>query len=66
VALAVGGVLHFVLDNPDHIHSIPETPWRGLFRGSAVGVGLTEALGTTTGAWYWLRHDSNETQNERY
>jgi hypothetical protein len=52
-ALAVGGGLHFVVENPDHVSAIPAGPWRLPFRASALAVALTPALGTATGAWAW-------------
>lgn len=52
-ALLVGGYLHFVLENPDHVHAIPAGPWRLPFRATAVGVALTEAAGAVVGARFW-------------
>lgn len=52
-ALLLGGVLHFLVENPDHIHMIPEGQWRLPFRMSAAGVAVMPAVGTVVGAWYW-------------
>lgn len=52
-ALAFGLVFHFLVENPDHVHAIPDGPLQGPFQVTAVGVLLTEALGTVVGAWYW-------------
>ncbi|MDS0277620.1 hypothetical protein NDI85_07430 [Halomicroarcula sp. S1AR25-4] len=56
-ALAVGGYLHFVLDNPDHVHAIPAGDWRLPFQASAVAVALTEAVGTVVGVQAWQGTD---------
>ena len=56
-AFLVGGYLHFVLDNPDHIHAIPASPWRLPFQVSSVAVATTEAVGTVLGSWYWQTRD---------
>lgn len=53
-AFLLGGVLHFVLENPDNVAAIPASPWRLAFQVSAVGVAITPAVGTLLGAWYWL------------
>lgn len=52
-ALLVGGVLHFGIETPDHVHAIPAGPWRVPFQVSAVGVALTETVGTAIGGRYW-------------
>jgi len=52
-AFLLGGVLHFLVENPDHIHMIPEGRWRLPFRMSAAGVAVMPAVGTVVGAWYW-------------
>lgn len=52
-ALLLGGILHFLVENPDHIHTIPEGRWRLSFQVSAVGVAVMPAVGTAVGAWYW-------------
>jgi hypothetical protein len=51
--LLLGGVLHFTIENPDHVHVIPHGPWRVPFQGSAVGVAVTSAIGTAVGVRYW-------------
>lgn len=53
-ALVLGGVLHFLIENPDHVAELPASPWRWLFRASAIGVFVTPALGVVVGIWYWL------------
>lgn len=52
-ALLLGGVLHFLVENPDNVRALPASPWRGLFRASAVGVAVAPAIGTAAGAWCW-------------
>lgn len=52
-ALLVGGYLHFLVENPDHVGAIPAGPWQLSFQASAVGVAVTSAIGTVVGAWYW-------------
>lgn len=49
--------LHFLVENPDHVAELPASPWRSLFRASAVGVFVTPAIGVVVGAWYWPRMD---------
>jgi hypothetical protein len=51
--LLLGITLHFVVENPDHVHAVPASPWRLPFQASAVGVALTGALGAVVGAWCW-------------
>lgn len=53
-ALVIGGILHFLVENPDHVAELPPSQWRPLFRVSALGVFITPALGLVVGAWYWL------------
>jgi ABC-type xylose transport system permease subunit len=52
-ALLLGGVLHFVIENPDHVHVIPHSQWRVPFQVSAVGVAVTSTVGTAVGVRYW-------------
>jgi hypothetical protein len=52
-AVLLGGSLHFLVDNPDHVHAIPAGPWRLPFRVTAAGVAVTPAIGTAVGLWYW-------------
>lgn len=60
-ALLVGGGLHFVVENPDHVGAIPAGPWRVPFQLSAGGVGLTAALGAVIGGGYWFgRRDGHD------
>ena len=47
----LGGTLHFLVENPDHVHAIPDSRWRLGFQVSAVAVALTPALGTAVGVW---------------
>lgn len=53
-AFLLGGALHFVVENPDHVAAIPASPWRLAFQVSAVGVAVTPAAGAVLGARYWL------------
>lgn len=53
VAFVVGTSLHFIVDNPDHIHAIPDGEWRLPFRATAGGVSVTPALGTIAGVHLW-------------
>lgn len=53
-AFLLGLVLHFLVENPDHVHAVPAGPWQGPFQASALAVGLTAALGTVVGAQAWL------------
>lgn len=50
-SLVLGGTLHFVIENPDHVAEIPPSAWRLLFQVSAVGVFITPAVGVVVGAW---------------
>jgi ABC-type xylose transport system permease subunit len=52
-ALLVGGVLHFLVENPDHIHAVPHHPWRLPFQVTAGGLLLADAVGTVVGGWFW-------------
>lgn len=52
-ALLLGVILHFLVENPDHVHAIPHGQWQLPFQASAVGVTVTEGLGIAVGAWYW-------------
>jgi ABC-type xylose transport system permease subunit len=52
-ALLVGGLLHFVLESPDHVHAVPQHPWRLPFRVSAGALLVTDALGTVVGLRFW-------------
>ena len=51
--LVLGGVLHFLVENPDHIHAVPANQWRYAFQLSAMGVAITGILGTVAGVWAW-------------
>lgn len=53
-ALALGGLLHFLVENPDHVGSLPASPWRLPFQASAVAVGVTPTVGLIAGGWCWL------------
>lgn len=50
-ALALGGLLHFVVESPDHVLAVPSGEWRALFQASALGVLLTPTLGVAAGVW---------------
>lgn len=52
-AFLLGAVLHFVVENPDHVASVPAGPWQLPFQASAAAIGLTAALGAVVGAWHW-------------
>lgn len=54
-SLALGSLLHFLVENPDHVATLPAGPWRFPFQLSAAAVGLTPAAGVVAGAWLWLR-----------
>lgn len=56
--LLLGGILHFLVENPDHIHRVPANQWRPFFEASALGVFLTGTLGTLTGIWAWHRRST--------
>lgn len=53
-ALVVGLVLHFLVENPDHVAALPPGPWEAGFRISAAGVAVTPVLGILIGAWFWV------------
>ncbi|WP_276260046.1 hypothetical protein [Haloglomus litoreum] len=55
VGLVFGGVFHFLLENPDHVHALPAGAWRLPFQITAVGLVLTGAVGTALGGWHWWR-----------
>jgi len=52
-ALATGGVLHFLVENPDHVHAIPAGRWQLPFRASAGALAITQAVAVGVGTWYW-------------
>lgn len=52
-AFLLGGVLHFLVENPDHVTEIPLRQWRVAFQASAVGVAITPAIGTAIGLHFW-------------
>jgi hypothetical protein len=54
-ALAFGVTFHLLVENPDHVHAVPEDPWRLPFQATALGLVVTDAAGTAVGAWYWWR-----------
>lgn len=51
--MVLGGTLHFLVENPDHIENVPANQWRPLFQASAVGLAITGPLGTVAGVWAW-------------
>lgn len=53
-SLAIGGLLHFFLENPDHIMVIPTGTWHASFQLSAGGVAVTATIGALTGSWAWM------------
>ena len=52
-ALFVGGLLHFVVESPDHVHAVPQHPWRLPFQVSAGALLVTDTLGTVVGLRFW-------------
>lgn len=52
-AVVLGGTLHFVVENPDHVAGLPASPWAPLFGASAVGVLVVPAIGVVVGARAW-------------
>jgi hypothetical protein len=50
-AFALGVLLHFVVESPDHVHAVPTSNWRLPFQVSAVAVAVTSAVGTVIGLW---------------
>lgn len=54
-ALAIGAVLHFLVENPDNVSAIPAGQWRFLFQVTAVGVFVTPLVGTAVGLRYWIQ-----------
>lgn len=55
-AFLLGVLLHFVLENPDHVHALPADRWRREFRVTALAVGVTPAVGTLAVVWLgWTR-----------
>ena len=50
-ALLVGVTLHFLVENPDHVHEIARGPWTLPFQVSAVVVALTDALALLVVGW---------------
>lgn len=53
-AFVFGLVNHYVLESPDHVARVPETPWGDVFRASAHALALTE-LGAVAAALWLLR-----------
>lgn len=52
-ALLLGGFLHFLVENPDHVRALPSGPWRRPFQASAVGLALVDTAGLAVGSWTW-------------
>lgn len=53
-SLLLGGLLHFIIENPDHVAAIPTGLWHAPFQISAAAVGITAATGALAGGWTWL------------
>jgi hypothetical protein len=51
--LSLGVALHFLVENPDHVHAVGG-PWQLPFGASAVAVAVVSAVGTATGLRYWV------------
>jgi ABC-type xylose transport system permease subunit len=60
--LVLGGTLHFLVENPDHVESVPTNQWRPLFQASAAGLAITGPIGTVVGAvaWYEQLFDNED------
>lgn len=52
-ALVLGGLLHFLVENPDHVRALPLGPWRRPFQATAVGLVLVDTAGLAAGSWAW-------------
>jgi 4-carboxymuconolactone decarboxylase len=52
-SLLLGVTLHFLVQNPDHVSSVPPGPWAGPFRATAIAAAVVDGLGTLTGIWLW-------------
>lgn len=52
-ALLLGGVLHFIVENPDHVRAVPTGAWRWPFQASAAGLALIDVAGLAVGIWVW-------------
>lgn len=52
-ALLVGGVLHFIIENPDHVNQVPASQAGQLFEQSALAVLVTPLIGAIYGAISW-------------
>jgi hypothetical protein len=50
-AFALGVLLHFVVESPDHVHAVPANDWRLPFRLTAVAVAVTPGVGAVAGLW---------------
>lgn len=53
-----GLYFHFLVSNPDHVHSVPAGPWQTTFQLTAVLILITDGLGVPAGMW--LYRQSNE------
>lgn len=52
-ALLLGGVLHFLVENPDHVRAVPAGAWRWPFQASAAGLAFIDMVGLAVGIWMW-------------
>lgn len=50
-AFVFGVYYHYVAVSPDHVDHLPPGDARGLFRGSALFVAASQALGVVVGLW---------------
>lgn len=54
-ALALGGVLHFVLEGPDNVAAVAAGAWGGPFRWTAATLAGVQAVGVVVAAVTWRR-----------
>lgn len=59
ISLALGGTFHFVLQNPDHISSVPNGVLGFTFKTTAVAVALIDLAGSILGGLVIWPHTSN-------
>lgn len=53
-AFLIGGVSHFIIENPDHVSRVPAALAGHLFELSALAVLVTPLVGAIFGANHWL------------
>ena len=52
-AMLISGVFHFLIENPDHVSTVPATQAGHLFELSALAVLFTPLIGAAYGARCW-------------